>query len=370
MSKKRANGEGSLRKRATGLWENTIMTGYSPEGKRKCVTFYGPSQKAVKAKAEEYRHALADGLNMDKDYTFEEFSGIWLKDHSENIRVATAENYKYVVKTLVRYFGDRKIAAIKPIDVEKMLKTMIKEGYSKSYVRNARGTMFMIMKKAEANDLIRRNPVPLADNMRYNDEVSTKDSFSPEEIDILMEKLPDDLIGTSIRFLLFTGLRTQELLGLEPKHILPDGSAVIVEQAVAMNKGTAVIGPPKTVASHRMVPIPEHIRQYAIALRNTDKKYIWEAGKLDSPCNPSHFRHKYAQAMNEIPDVRFLTPHCCRHTYVTMLQARGVDPETIMSLTGQADRSMVTHYTHVQEATRLAAVNTLGQGLEDSIPWA
>lgn len=32
-----------------------------------------------------------------------------------------------------------------------------------------------------------------------------------------------------------------------------------------------------------------------------------------------------------------LTPHSCRHTYVSQLQALGVDMETIQSMVGHAD---------------------------------
>ena len=43
---------------------------------------------------------------------------------------------------------------------------------------------------------------------------------------LLMELLPDDRIGWSIRLMLGTGMRTQELLALEPRHIAADGSTI------------------------------------------------------------------------------------------------------------------------------------------------
>ena len=50
-----------------------------------------------------------------------------------------------------------------------------------------------------------------------------------------------------------------------------------------------------------------------------------------------------------------LTPHSCRHTYVSQLQALGVDMETIQSMVGHADIEMTQHYLHVQEESRWAA---------------
>ena len=61
--------------------------------------------------------------------------------------------------------------------------------------------------------------------------------------------------------------------------------------------------------------------------------------------------------MKAIPGVRVLTPHACRHTYVTQMQALGVDLPTIQSIVGHADIDMTEHYLHVQQNVRLAAVS-------------
>ena len=57
--------------------------------------------------------------------------------------------------------------------------------------------------------------------------------------------------------------------------------------------------------------------------------------------------------------VRLLTPHSCRHTYVSQLQAQGVPLETIQSLVGHADLDMTEHYLHIQENVRQEAAEKL-----------
>lgn len=86
-------------------------------------------------------------------------------------------------------------------------------------VTQCRGMMFQIMNKAEVNDLIRKNPVRFAEKMKRKDSVKRKEAFIAEEVMLLMQLLPDDRIGWSIRLILGTGMRTQELLALEPRHI-------------------------------------------------------------------------------------------------------------------------------------------------------
>lgn len=92
-------------------------------------------------------------------------------------------------------------------------------------------------------------------------------------------EVPENKIGWSIRLLLCTGMRTQELLGLEPRHIAEDGSTILIEQAVVMERGTAMIGTPKSFDSYRCVPVPANFRYCARLLRDTDKKFVWEMDK-------------------------------------------------------------------------------------------
>ena len=163
--------------------------------------------------------------------------------------------------------------------------------------------------------------------------------------------------ATRIRLMLGTGMRSQELLALEPRHIEPDGSVIHIEQAINMQKGTATIGVPKSRDSYRNIPVPKSLRYCAVALRETGRKYIWEARKVDQPCNPTYFRDQFRKALEAIPEVRLLTPHSCRHTYVSQMQALGVDLSTIQSIVGHADVSMTQHYLHVQESIRMDAVD-------------
>ena len=357
MARKRANGDGSLRQRPNGIWELTLMIGFHNDGRRKYKSFYGKTQKEVKDKAKAYQSAKAEGLDVDTVYYFADWADKWFENHKDNIMPTTQESYRYTLRILKERFPRKKLADIKPIDVETMLKELRREGRSISCLTQCRGMMFQIMNKAEANDLVRKNPVRFAEKMRYREPVKRKDAFTAEEVAILMERLPEDRIGLSIRLMLGTGMRSQELLALEPRHIEPDGSVIHIEQAINMQKGTATIGVPKSRDSYRDIPVPKSLRYCAIALRQTDKMYIWEARKVDQPCNPSYFRDQFKKALEAIPEVRKLTPHSCRHTYVSQMQALGVDLSTIQSIVGHADISMTEHYLHVQESIRLDAVD-------------
>ena len=360
MAKKRSHGEGTLSRKANGRWEIQIMDGFKSDGRRNIRSFSGKTQKEAKEKRDEYLRKKAAGILTGHDMRFEEWADIWYEHHKDNVTATTQEGYKYTLRILKEYFGRRKLAEIKTMDVEQFLRKLRKDGRASSYIAQCRGMLHQIMNKAVANDFLMKNPVAFAEKMRKQPP-KEKEAFTADEMRILFRDLPDDRIGWSIRLLLATGMRAQELLGLEPRHIAADGSSINIAQAVVRVKGTVAIGTPKSFDSYRTIPIPEMVRYCARNLRNTENKFIWEAGKPGMPCSPSHFRDQFKKALEKIEGVRVLTPHCCRHTFVSQMQALGVDIETIQNIVGHAEIDMTRHYLHVQEPKRLEAAQRFSE---------
>ena len=360
MAKKRSHGEGTLSRKANGRWEIQIMDGFKSDGRRNIRSFSGKTQKEAKEKRDEYLRKKAAGILTGHDMRFEEWADIWYENHKDNVTATTQEGYKYTLRILKDHFGRRKLAEIKTMDVEQFLRKLRKDGRASSYIAQCRGMLHQIMNKAVANDFLMKNPVAYAEKMRKQPP-KEKEAFTADEMRILFRELPDDRIGWSIRLLLATGMRAQELLGLEPRHIAQDGSSINIAQAVVRVKGTVAIGTPKSFDSYRTIPIPEMVRYCARNLRNTENKFIWEAGKPGMPCSPSHFRDQFKKALEKIEGVRVLTPHCCRHTFVSQMQALGVDIETIQNIVGHAEIDMTRHYLHVQEPKRLEAAQRFSE---------
>ena len=354
--KRNANGTGSFSRRENS-WIYTISIGKDNQGKYRRKSFGAKTQKEAKAKADRYLKDRHDGIDIDEKVPFSTWIDIWFENHRENISATTAEGYKYTIRLLKSYFGIRPISEIRVMDVDRYLIELKKEGRSDSYRRKCRAMLFQVMQKAEANDLIRKNPVQFANKIKSDRKASKRDAFTAMEVKLMIEHLPPDRIGAGIRLLLGTGMRTQELLALEPRYIAEDGSVIYVRQALKLVKGTPVIGEPKTENSYRDIPVPVGLRAYARMLRDTDKKFILEAGVEGQPCNPTYFRDQFRKYLEDIPGVRLLTPHCCRHTYVSQMQAAGVDMATIQALVGHSDLDMTLGYLHVQDPAILKAVD-------------
>ena len=220
MPSKRSHGEGTLRHRSDGRWELRMMDGYQKDGSPRFKTFYGKTQKEVKLKLKEYQDALISGVQLDTILYFEDWADTWFEGHKDNIAPTTQESYKYCLKMLKEGFYHRPLTVIRPIDIENFLKGMRRDGRSDSYISKARGMLYQIFQKAEANDLVRRNPVRLAEKMRASGTAKRKEAFTTAEVAHLMKVLPDDRMGLSIRLLLGTGMRMQELLALDRKSVV------------------------------------------------------------------------------------------------------------------------------------------------------
>ena len=172
------------------------MDGYLADGRRNLITFYGKTQKEAKAKANEYHRMRSCGLDTTIKHTFATWADFWYENHKDNIAPSTQENYKYILETLKQELGSRRLLDIKAYDIEQLLKTLLREGRSKSYIASARGMLFQIFNKAEANDLIFKNPVRFAEKMNTEKgPPKRKDAFHANEVRRLMELLPHDRIG-------------------------------------------------------------------------------------------------------------------------------------------------------------------------------
>ena len=95
MPKRRANGEGNIRKRKDGRWEGRYTAGYDANGKAITKNVLGKTQAEVKDKL---RAAIEDSKKLDPvkagSYTFEQWLKLWYSVYVEpQVRYSTKEFY-------------------------------------------------------------------------------------------------------------------------------------------------------------------------------------------------------------------------------------------------------------------------------------
>ena len=96
MAKRRANGEGNIRKRKDGRWEGRYTAGFDPDtGKRITRNVLGKTQTEVKQKLKEAIQ-ITENLDIKKyeQYTVGQWAQVWFEVYAKpNIRESTALYY-------------------------------------------------------------------------------------------------------------------------------------------------------------------------------------------------------------------------------------------------------------------------------------
>lgn len=345
VAKKRAKGEGTVRQLKSGRWVAIIMVGRTEEGKQKYHRVYGNTRTELTINVAAFHQQQQKGTPTG-DVPFCEHATAWFERHKKNIRSSTQDGYKHTLKALVNYWDDTPIRSIRPSQLHDMMAFFErKKGLSISYLEKIRGMAYQIFDAAVADDLIPKNPVAYMD-YKIGESDSEKAIFTEEELHQIAAQ-PATKMRDATLFLSGSGVRLGEYLGLRGIDCDPEGKFVSIMQAANMEGGVPVIGPTKNKASIRKIPIPTPLKHIVAAYAGYDENLIWESPKkAGRPINPSTFRDSFKRFCKQA-GVQELTPHCCRHTYASLLNHEDANELAVKRLMGHTTKDMTAHYTHL-----------------------
>lgn len=174
MAKKRANGEGNIRKRKDGRWEGRYTAGYdSKTGKRLIKNVLGKTQAEVK---EKLKIALEEtnGLDVSKAadvYTVASWLRTWYELYAKpNVRTATANRYELIIETYtIPRIGNIKLKMLTTRHLQKLYKELLEsgrihvgknqdKGLSSTTVHSVHLMLHCALDRAVKERLISRNP--------------------------------------------------------------------------------------------------------------------------------------------------------------------------------------------------------------------
>ena len=137
MAKRRANGEGNIRKRKDGRWEGRYTAGGDPAtGKPIYKNVLGKTQVEVK---EKLKKAIADSQQLDmrrsKSYTVENWIKLWYEVYAEpRLREKTKEYYlNYIDNHIVPGIGKIPPDKLSTIQIQKFYNDLQKTGRVQRY---------------------------------------------------------------------------------------------------------------------------------------------------------------------------------------------------------------------------------------------
>jgi integrase len=361
---RRSNGEGSIYQRKDGTWTATLRLG----GQRRYL--YGNTRREVAAKLQELQKEAAKGsIAAPSRLTLADYLDQWLTVATPRLRASTAAQYEILIRVHVKpALGGVKLALLRPIHLQHLYSRMMGQGCSGSRARQAH----MLLHKA-LGDAVRLRMLPYtpaADIDPPKRNAPERTIWTPEEVRTFIESASgySALYDPLWLFLVGSGCRIGEALGLKWSDVDWEASTVLIERAIVHVKNKPEEGPPKTQSGRRRITLPvfamqalEHQREHQLG------EFVFRTRSGSVP-QPPYLRRRFQAACSRA-SLSTMRIHDCRKANASMLVAAGVDVKTVQRRLGHASLSLTLglYAKAVQAGDGLAAqaLDTLAPGKRD-----
>lgn len=383
MAKRRANGEGSIRKRSDGRWEGRYTAGRNPEtGKPIYKNVLGKTQAEVKAKL---KAAIENSANLDvikaEQYTTGQWMDVWFENCAKiKVRPSSHQTYRgYIDNHIKPNIGDVPLSKLSSLHLQKLYKKLLAggrvdrieakgqpKGLSAKTVRNINQVISSAMDFAKDQKLISSNPTDgCALPKLEHKEMKT---LPVEQLTSFLREAKESGVFELYYIELATGLRRGELLGLRWEDIDLVQGSLRVQRQVARINGEVVEAPLKTKSAYRTLPLSAD----AVGVLQEQRKksgnspYVFPSptGGPISPDSVLHMLHRVLKRAG-LSKVRF---HDLRHTFATLALQNGVDIKTVSGMLGHYSAGFTLDtYTHVTTSAKKEAANTMSSILSGAL---
>ena len=383
MAKKRANGEGSIRKRKDGRWEGRYTAGHDPEtGKAIYKNVLGRSQAEVK---EKLKQAIGETRALDitkaGKYTVGEWMEVWFQDYAKiKVRPSSHQTYQGYIHNHIRpNIGDIPLEKLTSLDLQKFYKKLLAQGrvdrveakgqpkgLSAKTVRNIHQILSSALKLAQEQRLILTNPAEGCALPRV--EHQEMKTLTTVQLASFFREARESGVFELYYLELATGLRRGELLGLKWEDIDLERGNLRVRRQVSRINGEVVEAPLKTKNAYRTLPLAEDtvsvLREQRRKVGNSPWVFPSPNGGPISPDSVLHMLHRVLKRAG-LPKVRF---HDLRHTFATLALQNGVDVKTVSGMLGHFSAGFTLDtYAHITSAAQRQAAQTMGSVLAGTI---
>lgn len=278
--------------------------------------------------------------------TFEDVYNRWSEEKYPTISDSNVKSYK-AAYALCSSIKTKPFKDIRLDDLQRVVDT---SGKNYPTLRKLLVFFHQIYEYAMKYEITAKDYSQYVDILKYKDKNPNKynrDRFTKDEIDKIWTQC-DDKYYQIVLILLYSGVRISELLDLKKENVHLD------EQYFDVVKS-------KTENGIRKVPIADKVLPFFKSWYASDSKCEYLLHTEDG----KHFLYRnyydsyFKPLMTNLDIDR--TPHCCRHTCISMLADAHVDQTTIKKIVGHSGAMTLTEkvYTHLDINELVKAINLI-----------
>lgn len=343
----RGNGQGTVYRRSNGKYRAEVVLGYYTDAAGKKRRKTRSKDFAKKKDAVAALTALISGgrQKINDKITFHEVFEAWSPGHAEKVGASTMGNYKAAYKHLESLWFLR----MADIEIDDILECFEECPAGKRTKQNMKALLSLLYKWA-----LPRHCVPSGLNLSDFVTVSGKDgpprpSFTAEQIKQIRGQIGKTPGAEAVYCMIYLGFRPSEFLTLT--------------RADYDEKARAFVGGAKTAAGRgRTVTVSPKIQQYiTAAYLAADAQDAAIFGRDDgTPYNLQFWTESVFYAVLEAAGIEnplveigggvkrhLYTPHCCRHTFATLMKAVNAAAVDKQELIGHASEEQLKYYQSV-----------------------
>ena len=242
----------------------------------------------------------------------------------------TIENYQYALKGFSRFLGGRPLVEATAADIISYQVHVAAQGFSDSSVRVAtyalRGFFLKILDRNDWN--LARLPKP-------SRPCRLPEILSAEEVQAIIEGAPNPKYEAAFMLCYGAGLRTEEVIYLEPRHIDSERMIIRIERGKG-NKDRLVLLPERLLLTLR-----DCWRRYR------PQKYLIEGKRPGQPIAATSIQRAFHTACEKAGIQKRVTPRSFRHAFATHLVESGTRLQVVQALLGHQSLNTTTIYVRL-----------------------
>ena len=368
-----------LKSRKTTTWEVRVDVTPGADGMRrmKSVSVRGTKRDAD-MKLRTLLSSLDKGLSPGgSKVTTSQYLDWWLQTYAiPNVRPRTSERYGSDVRLHISpVIGGIRLDHLRAADAQMVLSKMLKAGSAPKSVRHCYRVMRLAFKHAVEKGILQVNVTDAVKPPRL--ESTELEVPSLEEVQHILELADSTPYGSVLNFIVRTGCRRGEALGLEWRHLdLEHGTASIVQSLQRIGRTGLRLVPPKSAKSRRSLALDRHTVEMLrsqhggqiLIMAQLGSSYedngLVFPGPMGKALDPATLTRNFEKLVRRVGKSH-IRLHDLRHFHASLLLKAGVHLKVVQERLGHSSIAITADtYSHVAPSLQREAADVFARDMQ------